>query len=453
MHRSSDPFEYVGYQIHPESSRLVCRYRIGAEEFCEEFTFPTGGDWDGAAAQEAARWLFLLAGVSYYKTGAPAVIDLGDVPVSDEDRAFLRDYYLHGMGEFAYRLREHHPDDFSDGLDLRDLQLVGGRTDVPAPVATPAPRTGLRPLIPFGGGLDSIVSVGMLAGKVTDPALFIVNRPGDRFEAIETPAAATGLPIVRAERAIDAKVLQSKDRGYLNGHVPVTGIISAMAVLSASLFGYDAVVMSNEWSSSSATLTLGDGREVNHQYSKSAAFERAFAARLQTAGLPDYFSLLRPFTELWIAKFFAENTASYLTSFRSCNRSFAIDPTKRVDHWCGVCDKCAFIDLIVAPFVPTEALSAVFRGNEPLQNPQLERAFEQLMGLDSDLKPWECVGDVVESRVAMRLIAQRPDRSGAMIETLSERAAQFDDPAADALLVPVGDHGIPERYATLIDLV
>lgn len=451
MHRSTDPFEYVGYQVHPESSRLVCRYRIGAEEFVEEFGFPAGGDWGSDAAAEAVRWLFLLAGVSYYKTSAPAVIDLGDVPVSDEDRAFLRDYYLHGLGEFAYRLGEHHPDAFPDGLDLSDLTLVGGRTST-RPATPPAPRTGLRPLIPFGGGLDSIVSVAMLAGRVDDAALFIVNRPGDRFEAIETPAAQTGLPIVRAERAIDPKVLQSRERGYLNGHVPVTGIISAMGVLAASLFGYDALVMSNEWSSSSATLTRSDGREVNHQYSKSADFEHAFAARLQTAGLPDYFSLLRPFTELWIARYFAEHAHDYLASFRSCNRSFAIDPAKRVDHWCGVCDKCAFIDLILAPFVDTEAMSAVFRDVEPLQNPELKPAFEQLMALDTDLKPWECVGDVVESRVAMRLIAERPDRSGAMIEQLSAQAAQFDDPAADALLVPVSDHGIPERYAAIIDL-
>ncbi|PKQ30573.1 MAG: hypothetical protein CVT62_13255 [Actinobacteria bacterium HGW-Actinobacteria-2] len=451
MHRSTDPFEYVGYQVHPESSRLVCRYRIGAEEFVEEFGFPAGGDWGSDAAAEAARWLFLLAGVSYYKTSAPQVIDLGDVPVSDEDRAFLRDYYLHGLGEFAYRLREHHPDAFPDGLDLSDLALVGGRTPT-RPATPPTPRTGRRPLIPFGGGLDSIVSVAMLAGRVDDPALFIVNRPGDRFEAIETPAAQTGLPIVRAERAIDPKVLQSRERGYLNGHVPVTGIISAMGVLAASLFGYDALVMSNEWSSSSATLTLSDGREVNHQYSKSADFERAFAARLQADGLPDYFSLLRPFTELWIARYFAEHAHDYLASFRSCNRSFAIDPTKRVDHWCGVCDKCAFIDLIVSPFVSTEAMSAVFGGNEPLQNPELASAFEQLMGLDTDLKPWECVGDVVESRVAMRLIAERDDRATALVEALSGRAAQFDDPAADALLVPVSDHGIPERYAALIDL-
>jgi hypothetical protein len=52
----------------------------------------------------------------------------------------------------------------------------------------------------------------------------------------------------------------------------VTGILSAIAVLAAVLEDRDAVVMSNEWSASVPTLEY-DGRPVNHQFSKSAAFE------------------------------------------------------------------------------------------------------------------------------------------------------------------------------------
>lgn len=448
-HRFTDPFEYVGYEVYPDQSRLVCRYRIGSDLFREEFSFPPGGAWRSAAAEEAARWLFLLAGVSYYKTRAPQILDLGDVPVSDEDRAFLRDYYVQGLGEFAYRLREHDPVSYPDGLDLSGLEVVGGRSPRSKPVI-PAPHRGRRPLIPFGGGLDSIVSVEMLRDKVEDPALFIVNRPGDRFEAIEAPAAQTGFTIVRAERAIDHKVLGSRARGYLNGHVPVTAIISAMAVLAAALFDYDAVVMSNEWSSSSATLTLTDGREVNHQFSKSAAFEYGFAKRL--SGLPSYFSLLRPFTELWIARFFAANCQEYLATFRSCNQSFIIDPEGRLDYWCGVCDKCAFIDLILAPFVPAGTLATVFRNQEPLRNPILKPVFERLMGVGSDTKPWECVGDVSESRIAMRLTSGRADRASGFVQDLAERVKPYSDPEAAMLLLPLPASGVPERYASVLDV-
>lgn len=402
--------------------------------------------------REAARLLYLLAGVSYYKTRVPQVVTLGDVPASEEDRKFLRDFYVHGLGEFAYRQREHDPATYPDGLDLSQLQLVGGVLPT-RPGGRPRGMGGNRPLIPFGGGLDSIVTVAMLRGRVDDSALFIVNRPDDHFLAIEAPAARTGLPIVRAERSIDPKLLRSSTHGYLNGHVPVTGIISAMGVVAAALLGYDAVIMSNEWSASSATLTLADGRTVNHQYSKSAEFEFSFAARLRERGLPDCFSLLRPFTELWIADYFSRNCGEYLTTFRSCNRAFTIDRERRLDHWCGTCDKCAFIDLILAPFVSPGSLADVFRGDEPLMNPELAPVFERLLGLGHEPKPWECVGDVVESRVAMRLARMRPGGVVPFIESIAARAAaMFNDPETGQLLRPISTTGIPERYERLLGL-
>ena len=182
--------------------------------------------------------------------------------------------------------------------------------------------------MPFGGGIDSIVTVEMIRERA-EPALFIVSRPGDRFEAIERPAAVTGLPIIRAEREIDPQLLRSRELGFRNGHVPVTGIISAIAVLAAMLDGRDAVVMSNEWSASIPTLEV-NGSPVNHQYSKSGAFEAAFRGVLAGSLGPDfaYFSALRPFSELWVAQRFAALT-QYHDTFRSCNRAFHIDKSRQ----------------------------------------------------------------------------------------------------------------------------
>ena len=135
--------------------------------------------------------------------------------------------------------------------------------------------------MPFGGGIDSIV-VTEHVRRIGDAALFIMSRPADRFAAIEEPAAVTGLPVVRAEREIDPQLLRSAELGFLNGHVPVTGILSAIAVLAAVLTSRDAVVMSNEWSASIPTLQY-QGRPVNHQYSKSAGFEAAFRRVLAAA--------------------------------------------------------------------------------------------------------------------------------------------------------------------------
>jgi hypothetical protein len=437
-------FRYGTYRLDPGRSLLSCRYSLGGREFEERVTFPGGGQWDNPAVDRAARLVFLLAGVSYYKTAAPPVIDLGDNAVTDAERRFLRSFYLDGLGEFGYR----------NGIDLSALRIDGPRLDAPdsLPSADGRAETPVRPLVPFGGGIDSIVTVEHVKQRA-DAALFIMSRPGDLFDAIEAPAAITGLPIVRAGREIDPQLFRSRDLGFRNGHVPVTGILSAIAVMAAVLEGRDAVIMSNEWSASIPTMEV-DGRPINHQYSKSAAFEAAFRAVLAgSLGTPlSYFSELRPFTELWVALRFAGLT-QYHGTFRSCNRAFHLDRSLRLDHWCGRCDKCCFIDLILAPFISAADLRTIFGGREPLADPDpadsLAGKFRALLGTLPDSKPWECVGEVGECRAAVLLAAQRPDRvaDGLLQQLAVEVAVQPDLQDAAQLLLPVGEHFIPDSYA------
>jgi UDP-N-acetyl-alpha-D-muramoyl-L-alanyl-L-glutamate epimerase len=407
-------FRYEGFVADAQQGLLTCRYSLDGWEFTELISLAPGPRWNTPAAQAAARLVFLLVGVSYYKTAAPPVIDLGTTPLTDAERPFLRDYYLQGLGEYAYK----------NALDLSDLDIQAPTAPAPTASPTPNPSNGTlaRALVPFGGGIDSIVTVEGVRKVAADVALFVVSRPGDRFRAIEGPAAVSGLPVIRAGRAIDPQLLRSAELGFRNGHVPVTGIISAIAILAAVLDGRDVVVMSNEWSASVPTLEYR-GEPVNHQYSKSAAFEAAFRDTLAAdpSGLPGYFSALRDRTELWVAAL-----AEYHATFRSCNKAFIIDPERRLDHWCGVCDKCAFIDLILAPFMSAEQLRAVFAadggGGEPLDNPDLAPKFRALLG--SGTKPFECVGEVNECRAAVVLAARRPDRADSAL--LAELAAEIN---------------------------
>jgi UDP-N-acetyl-alpha-D-muramoyl-L-alanyl-L-glutamate epimerase len=424
-------FRYAGFSTDAERGLLTCHYSLDGREFTERVTLAPGAAWDTPAAQAAARLVYLLAGVSYYKTAAPPVIDLGDTALTEPEHAFLSEFYQAGLGEYAYR----------NGLDLSGLRL--GATPAVTPEGTPdsassqpssqsssqSPSDQLRPLIPFGGGIDSIVTVEGVRQRTDDIALFVVNRSGDRFAAIEKPAAVSGLPVIRAGREIDPQLLRSKELGFRNGHVPVTGIISAIAVLAAVLGGRNAVVMSNEWSASVPTLEH-DGRQINHQWSKSAAFEAAFRDLLRAGpGLPDYFSALRDRTELWVGERFA-NLTQYHGTFRSCNRAFHIDTARRLDHWCGQCDKCCFIDLILSPFMSKNQLEAVFKadggGGEPLGDPGLRPKFETLLGAGT--KPFECVGEVNECRAATVLAAQRPDRSGSPDPTGRPDRSGLPDP-------------------------
>ena len=293
----------------------------------------------------------------------------------------------------------------------------------------------------------------LCAGPVeaADAALCIVHPPGDRFAAIEDAAAVTGVPVVRVTRRLDPLVRRSEELGFLNGHVPVTAVISAAAVVAAVLDRRDAVVLSNEWSASVPTL-LHAGQAINHQWSKGIEFEQSFA-HFVAASLGSeiaVFSYLRNRTELWVAQQFA-GLPSFHPVFRSCNRSFAQDPAQRLDHWCGQCDKCCFIDLILAPFLPAASLDRIFDGHEPLDDPALEGRFATLLGLEPDAKPFECVGDVDECRAALALTAARPDRARTpLVHTLADLVTpdQRATPTLPAsLLAPVGPHYIPDRYA------
>jgi hypothetical protein len=140
--------------------------------------------------------------------------------------------------------------------------------------------------------------------------------------------------------------------------------------------------------------------------------------------------------------------------FRSCNRAFRIDKAKRLGHWCGRCDKCCFIDLILAPFLSPDQLGQVFGGREPLTDPEhpdgsLAERFRTLLGTSAGPRPFECVGDIDESRAALLLAARRPDRAGpGLLQTLAAELAGYPAPPDPAvLLAPIGAHFIPESYA------
>ena len=457
-------FRYREYAVDAERGVLTCRYELDGREFTERVTLPPGEQWHTGQARAAARLVFLLSGVSYYKTAAPPVIDFGTTALTQAEESFLREFYLQGLAEFAYRNNlglssvsfggddpPQTPPAFLPGGTHPPGPPLGRAARPPIPPGPPAPPgpTGpRRALVPFGGGIDSIVTVEQVRQQA-DVALFVVSRPADRFDAIEQPAALTGLPVVRAEREIDPQLLRSAELGFLNGHVPVTGILSAIAVLAAVLTGRDAVVMSNEWSASIPTLEFG-GRPVNHQYSKSEEFEAAFRGVLADQGsAPEYFSWLRDRTELWVGREFAALTR-YHDSFRSCNKAFYTERARRFAYWCGRCDKCCFIDLILAPFLPAETLRRIFAvAGEPLDDPALAARFRSLLGAGA--KPFECVGEVTECRAAVLLAARRDDRtdSGLLQELAAEVAGWPDAPSqaeTAAMLEPVGRNFIPDRY-------
>ncbi|MGH3285451.1 MAG: hypothetical protein ACRDPD_12335, partial [Streptosporangiaceae bacterium] len=141
-------FRYRDYAVDAERGVLTCRYELDGREFTERVTLLPGEQWHTEKARAAARLVFLLSGVSYYKTAAPPVIDFGTTALTQAEESFLREFYLQGLAEFAYR----------NNLALAPLRLEARRAP-DQPPAPPGPTGPRRALVPFGGGIDSIVTV------------------------------------------------------------------------------------------------------------------------------------------------------------------------------------------------------------------------------------------------------------------------------------------------------
>ena len=166
--------------------------------------------------------------------------------------------------------------------------------------------------------------------------------------------------------------------------------------------------MSNEHSAS-APNAMWDGLAINHQWSKSANAEDLITDAVASYIGPHFkvASLLRDRSELWVAERFATYRDVHHV-FRSCNRAFHQDQTERLVTWCVTCDKCLFINLVLAPFLTRDELTAIFGPTPPLTNPALSDQLRVLVGLGSDKKPFECVGDPDECAVALETVAAMP---------------------------------------------
>ena len=381
------------------------------------------------AVERALRLLHLIAGISYYKAAVPEQIRIESYPIDVETATLLETIYLNGLGEFAYR----------NGLNLHGrIRFPVASVDPVSSVSSvdSASVLGLRDhaLVAIGGGKDSLVSIEALRALGVQQTVTWIGGS----QLIKACAERTGLATLNVGRALAPQLFDYNRAGAWNGHIPVTAVNSAILVLVALLHGIDQVVFSNERSASYGSLIrTEDGMgtsEVNHQWSKGWAFESAFGTYVQQRIAADlqYYSLLRPLSELAVARQFAKGDR-YDAHFSSCNRNFHILGERPVNRWCVVCPKCQFVFLALAPFMPKPRLVGIF-GRNLLDDPAQTGGYDALLEFQ-DHKPFECVGEGRESRAAMAALAERPEwREDALVE----RFARVIRPQLDADALRIG---------------
>lgn len=391
-------FRFVGWNHeYDDSGTLNVFLKYGYDEeltFTELLQFPVEADaWsrcDIPALEKALAALHIIGGISYFKAFLPE--RMSGLELSDDQAKFWTKVYERGLGEFFYR----------NEIDFRGIinfSAVGG--DIPKASTGALAESAL---VPIGGGKDSIVTAELMGKAGIDYNLISLR---DALPIAET-SRIIGKSRQVIKRQIDPLLFELNERGAWNGHIPITAYISFLLVVCAILYDKKYICMSLEKSANYGQIDFF-GMDVNHQYSKSEEFEedlRKYVSQYIHEGI-EYFSFLRAFNELKIAEIFShlDRFEKFAPLFTSCNTNFRINRQKPDTLWCGKCPKCAFVFLILAPFVDKSQLVQIF-GSNLLADPELESLYEEILGLKR-FKPFECVGTVEESRAALWMIHDR----------------------------------------------
>ena len=403
--RAAHPvFHYHGYHIAQEDEQIVLRFDFSIENLCEfhpTTTIDTSNltlrnAFNSPSAQDLVFNLGLVELISYWKCVCPPEIVVHCGFLSAEEVDWWKRLWFHGLGEFFYRNKiETTIHDFVQTRCDNVTIFQQHRTIF---------HSGALSLVPVGGGKDSCVTLHLLGQMNRRLMGFTVNDQAARSETFAA-AGYDSEQLLRTHRHVDPALLARNAEGCWNGHTPFSAIVAFLGLYSAYLIGADELVLSNEASANEASVP---GTEVNHQYSKSYAFERDMNNYIQQRfGLPIcYFSLLRPFHELQIAKQFAA-LPQYHFAFKSCNAG-----SKR-NIWCCRCAKCLFVYLMLAPFLLEGQMVEIF-GRNLLNSPYLAEDLQALLGNRHE-KPFECVGTIEEARAAFDLLHDKPAAAQQML--------------------------------------
>ncbi len=441
LRRRYPVFSYDGFAAHLADGCIRIRFDFSIPGLCEfhpETTIHTGNlkilnRFDSADAQKILFALGLVEAVSYWKCVCSPQFVVRCGVLEDSDKLWWKKLWYNGLGEFFYQNKIET--DFESFVnienDFADFASVEKQDDYRA--------SGLA-IIPVGGGKDSCVTLELLKEFKDRSFCFTVNDQAARTQT----AAVAGYPrekIIKTYRQIDRELLQKNKEGFLNGHTPFSAIVAFLSFYCAHMTGAGNIILSNESSANEASVV---GTQINHQYSKSYAFEQdlnSYATK-NFGGRTNYFSLLRPFNELQIARRFAM-LKQFHPVFRSCNAG------SKKNIWCCSCAKCLFVFIVLSPFMERQELLDIF-GCDMLDKQEMSDDFEALAGF-ARVKPFECVGTVEEVRCALVMTIQKYEAAGTALPLLLK--SYMKNPKAGCKGSPAQllggwntEHNVPEEF-------
>lgn len=435
LRQTYETFQYHTYTYERKETSIVVTYDfeiIGLDHFHPTWEFPYSVSMEKEALEELLFSLGMVELISYWKLTCAPRVEVLCGQLTLEQIAWWKKLYYHGLGEFYY-LNGIMDESVETFMELSCIAKV----DFIDPILVPPTQTGY--LVPIGGGKDSVVTLDLLHSMGKEITTYSVNRIDAVAKVVEIDTKKKA--DILAKRTLDGKMITYNREGYLNGHTPFSAIVAFSSVITALVNGIEFIALSNESSANESTVK---DSHVNHQYSKSVEFENDF--RTYISWILDtkisYFSALRPLLEVQIASLFAKSKA-YHGVFRSCNAG------SKTGVWCGVCPKCLFVYMILAPFLPEDELIDIF-GKNLLDQEGLEVYFKELTGI-SENKPFECVGTRAEVVSALVAYLEKQNREPEYL--LAKYKTYFDTQKNDLPILLqqwYPEHNVPEEIVTAL---
>jgi hypothetical protein len=378
-------FKSYGFDKANSLANFVYAFDNG-RTFTETVTFESSGIYNNEALERALFLAFVLIGTSYYKTFPTFEVELS-VPIDEWQATFFNRVYQEGLSQFA----------FKNGLRRDDLAHFKATSQTPN---EPIYYEGSGILALQSGGKDSLLTASLLQERGKSFMSWYVASSNHHPEILDEIGSRLAISV----RSIDRSGLQKAlEDGAKNGHVPVTYIIQSLAVIQAILLSKDVILVSIAHEGEESHGYIGD-MAVTHQWSKTWAAELAFSDYVSRYISPDLNigSPLRCYNELRVAELFVNHSwKKYGRDFSSCNEAnYQQGNDNSVLEWCGNCPKCANSYLLFAPFIPASELNSMFDGQDLFAKSSLEHIFKGLLGIDGVSKPFECIGEIEELRLA-----------------------------------------------------
>ena len=405
-------FRFQRYNYTLEKNTLSVKFYFSLDDkffFTPSFEIPSNKlyDWDNLNDSHLDTLIFnigMIELVSYWKLACPKKVYIAPHKLDEKQVLWWKKLYFNGLGEFFYLngIKEN-VNDFMEIIPEGEFSCEKINIELEE-----------NTLVPIGGGKDSVVTIELLKNKMPIIPL-IINPRGATKECVETAGFSLEQTAV-IKRTLDPTMLRMNNEGFLNGHTPFSALLAFYTILIGFATNSKYIALSNESSANEPTVP---DTEVNHQYSKSIAFENDFRNYVDEyiSSEIQYFSFLRPLNELQIARFFSKNK-DYYKVFKSCNVG------SKTDSWCGKCPKCLFTWLIMSPFIPQNELVDIF-GNNLLEDNELVPILKQLNG-EVEVKPFECVGTVDEVNACLEY-CQKSNAESQKSLSINDLLNQYDE--------------------------